>query len=142
MSNVRQQYMAVKLIIGAFCIFTSQLVSALDDSDLGTYASIQKDGSISKNPLLLQRSERGWTLRQQSLKDPKKCLECVMHESSPADIERFFGGPAPEGMSAECTHNKVMAFCRVIDAARPGRDYRLVSLLEEKPSNVQLVRTK
>ncbi|MDM4768543.1 hypothetical protein [Pelomonas sp. SE-A7] len=134
--------MIAKLTVGVLCVALSQLAFALDDSDVGTYATIQKDGSLSSNPLVLERTEAGWILRQQSLKDPKECLKCVMHESAAADVERFFNGPAPEGMSAECAHNSVMAFCRVVDAARPGRDYRLVSLLEAKPVNVQLSKSK
>jgi hypothetical protein len=38
--------------------------------------------------------------------------ECVLHESSPAEVEAALGTP-PDGKTVQCIQNTAFAFCRV-----------------------------
>jgi hypothetical protein len=117
---------------------------ALDESDVGVYATVHVDGHVTDHLLRLTHPGPRWTVEDQKADgtwEEVTCeKECVLMESSKADIEHFLG-KAPSGEHAECLHNVSFAICRVTDDTTPGqRQYLFVALTQEQPIVVRLAR--
>lgn len=126
-------------------MLTTPALAALDPSDAGEYAVVHRDGHVTEMVFRTAWQEGKWSIERRmpdGTWDNVTCeTDCVLADSSPADIERFFG-KLPEGVHAECTHNKAFAFCRGTDDALPGkRRYLLVALKTSPPVVIKLEPT-
>ena len=135
--------MLTRLLIATFFAALPISASALDDSDEGTYALVHVDVHVTQKHIRLLRHGNGWiALDASGPTNPNECPSCLLESSTLADVERFLGGPAPEGMSAECANNDQMAICRVMEGRGPeaSRQYGFIALTEGTPVYVKLTR--
>jgi len=128
----------------AFLLATPAL-AALDQSDAGEYAVVHRDGHITEMVFRTALREGKWSLERRmpdGTWDDVTCeKDCVLVDSSAADIERFFG-KLPKGAYADCIHNKAFAFCRGTDDATPGkRQYLFVAVQKTPPIVLRLSPT-
>ena len=130
----------------AFAVLATFLASspvlALDQSDVGVYAIVHVDGHVTNKLFRVLHSSGSWKVEDKkpdgSWEDVTCEAECVLAESSGADVERFLG-KAPSGAHAECVNNTAFAICRTTDQAKPGaRQYLFVALKQPQPIVLQL----
>ena len=142
MPNLSFKRWAARTIIRFAFVAAALLVApasalALDQSDVGVYAIVHVDGHVTNKLFRVLHPKGGWKVEDQkpdgSWEDVTCEAECVLVESSAADVERFIG-KAPSGTHAECIHNISFAICRATDQAKPGaRQYLFVALTQQQP---------
>ncbi|MBA3023741.1 MAG: hypothetical protein KKG03_00175 [Gammaproteobacteria bacterium] len=119
--------------------------SALDQSDTGNYAVVHRDGHITDFSFFVARSEGQWSVEQRqpdgSWASATCGRSCLLKESQPADLARFFSENELQETRPSCVHNKAFAFCRQDALFRPGeKEYTLVALMMAQPIQIQLKR--
>jgi hypothetical protein len=136
--------MIVRILI-SLAFFWPSLSSALNSSDVGTYAVVHVDGHVTDMQFRVLRSEMSWSVEERrpdgSWEDVTCTADCAMAESKPADVLRFFGSEKLKSMSVECIHDSAFAFCRADSKVSPGaREYLFVALTEKQPITLRLSR--
>jgi hypothetical protein len=135
--------MFIRALAIALLAIGSMPAIALDASDEGVYAVVHRDGHVTSKHIRLMHVRDGWlAMDAEDHGQPESCPSCILMTSTRADVERFMGGPAPDGMSAECAHNSLMAICRVVEGKAPevSVQYGFVALTQSKPMYLKLVR--
>lgn len=130
-----------------FAFFTLLAIStnatALDRSDIGNYAVIHRDGHVTDFTFHVSLTDTQWNIEQRQA-DGKwmkvTCsTDCVLHESSPQDIARFFPQDALKEASPSCVHNTAFAFCSLTLLAKPEiKGYTFIALVTPKPIPLRL----
>jgi hypothetical protein len=118
---------------------------AIDESDLGIYVVVHRDGSLTTKSFRLAKGDKSWKVEDRrpdgSWVDVTCTGDCVLGVSGLDDIKRFFPGTALDEIVPTCVHNVAFAFCRyslVKDAKFRG--YIFVALTEQKPISLRLAR--
>ncbi len=118
---------------------------ALDQSDVGNYAVIHRDGHVTDFIMFASLKDGQWNmehLQPDGTWEKVTCAEnCVLHESKPADLKRFFTPDDLKQIKPSCVHNSAFAFCNYTMESHPGRTgYVLIALERAQPGIVQLKR--
>ncbi|HEY5994228.1 MAG TPA: hypothetical protein VIU46_06450 [Gallionellaceae bacterium] len=118
---------------------------ALDESDVGNYALIHRDGHVTDFISYLSYTGGKWNvehLMPDGTWQNVTCeRDCTLHESKPADLKRFFDADDLKQITPTCVHNASFAFCNYTMASKPGlTGYVLVGLTTKQPAIVQLKR--
>lgn len=118
---------------------------ALDQSDTGNYAVVHRDGHITDFNFFVAHSGGRWDVEQRQPDGTWASAtcgpDCLLKESSPADLARFFSGNELQETRPSCVHNQAFAFCRQDDLFRPGeKEYTLVALMMTQPIQIRLKR--
>ncbi len=118
---------------------------ALDQSDVGNYAVIHSDGHVTDFISFVSLKDGHWNIEHllpDGTWDKVTCEdECVLHESRPADIKRFFTPDDLKQIKPSCVHNSEFAFCNYTMDTHPGlTGYLLIGLGGPEIQMVQLKR--
>jgi hypothetical protein len=118
---------------------------ALDQSDVGNYAVIHRDGHVTDFISFISLKDGEWNiehLQPDGTWDKVTCEDkCTLHESKPADLKRFFTPDDLKQIKPSCVHNSAFAFCNYTMDTHPGRTgYLLIALERTPPVTVQLKR--
>ena len=135
-----QEMIRLALVVVAFLMAPAAV--ALDQSDVGVYAIVHVDGHVTNKLFRVLHPNGGWKVEDKrpdgSWEDVTCEAQCILVESSAADVERFLG-KAPKGARAECIHNSAFAICRATNKAKPStRQYLFVALTEQRPIALRL----
>ena len=132
----------IQLAVVVVAFLMAPVALALDQSDVGVYAIVHVDGHVTNKVFRVLHPDGGWKVEDKrpddSWEDVTCEAQCVLVESSPADVEHFLG-KAPKGAHADCIHNTAFAICRATDEAKPSaRQYLFVALTQEQPIVLRL----
>jgi len=133
----------IRFALAVIALITSPLTAfAFDQRDVGVYAIVHVDGHVTDKLFRVLHPNGGWRVEDKrpdgSWEDVTCEAECILVESSAADVERFLG-KAPKGVRAECIYNNAFAICRATDETKPSvRQYLFVALTEQRPIVLRL----
>jgi len=118
---------------------------AIDDSDVGIYVVVHRDGTLTTKSFRLVKGDKNWKVEDRrpdgSWVDVTCTGNCVLGVSGPDDIKRFFLSTALAEIVPTCVHNTAFAFCRYSLVKDPKfRGYIFVALTEQKPISLRLAR--
>ena len=118
--------------------------TALDASDTGTYALIHVDGHVTSKVFRIFHDGERWRVEDRidvnTWQDVTCETDCVLRDSSAAEVEFAVGSPAPS-IKAECVQNSAFAFCRVSESSIPDkRNYLFVAFVEGRSYQLRLQR--
>jgi hypothetical protein len=120
------------------------IAHGLDQTDVGVYGLIHRDGHLTEDRYRLLKGEGRWEIEAITPGGEWENItcevDCQLSASSDADVEFFMGAKPPPGMSATCVHNKAFAFCRVEETVSGRRHYRLIALITGDPIHMKLQR--
>ena len=143
-----------RILIFVLLIFLASCANApneqkqifIDDSDIGVYGAIHRNGQLTDKRFRMVRSNERWEVEDQrpdgSWENVTCEKSCVLVESAAKDVKRFMGGEPPPGMWAGCLHNSAFAFCKVVKQGSAERRYVLVGLVADQVIPIQLMRIK
>lgn len=119
--------------------------AALDPSDSGNYAVVHRDGRVTDFAFFVAHNDGQWNVEQRqpdgSWASATCGRNCMLKESQPTDLARFFSENELLETRPSCVHNQAFAFCRQDAIIHPGeKEYTLVALMLTQPIQIQLKR--
>jgi hypothetical protein len=128
-------------------LFLSSQAQALTEADVGEYAVIHRDGSVTNKVFRVRQVEGAWRLEDKKpngqWEDVTCVSDCKLRESSQADLERFFMPSDLAQIKVSCMHNVSFAFCSYSPLSQPNvQGYVLVALVATQPVHIRLARAK
>ncbi len=133
----------VALMLLGSILYTSANSYALDSSDVGTYAVVHRDGHVTNFTFYASVSATKWNIEQKvpngSWSNVTCETDCILRESNPKAIRRFFPASVLKDIEPNCVHNSAFAFCNFTHTSRPGsKGYVMVALVTQQPTPVRL----
>lgn len=117
--------------------------NAFDDSNVGTYALIHKDGHVTDSVFFVSKANGAWQLEQRNKNGDWSNVtcerDCVLSISRESDIERFIPSHVRQQSDFQCIHNSAFAFCKYVtraDAKKGG--FTLIALVTKTPTPIFL----
>jgi len=132
------QLTALAILLGL-----SSFASALEPGDAGNYAVIHRDGRTTDFTFFLSQTDGRWNIEQRqpdgSWINVTCTTNCLLRESAPSDLARFFSENEITETQPACIHNQAFAFCRKNTLLHPDeKEYTLVALMMPRPLQIQL----
>jgi hypothetical protein len=121
----------------------SAAASALDSSDVGTYAVVHRDGHVTNFTFFVSSSKGSWDVEQQNPDGSWNNVtcehDCLLRESTSQDIKRFFPSSTLAHLSPSCVNNTAFAFCNyTAQASSQEKGYIFIALVTPKPTPMRL----
>ncbi|MDD2685949.1 MAG: hypothetical protein PHY62_07315 [Gallionella sp.] len=128
-------------LIALFCI--SANTAALDQSDVGNYAVVHRDGHVTEFNFFVSLSGEQWNIEQRQPDGTwtnVTCTEnCVLQKSNEQDIARFLPQDTREKINLSCVHNTAFAFCSISPREAPeNKAHLLIALVQSPPIPLKL----
>ncbi|MDX1914355.1 MAG: hypothetical protein SFU55_02125 [Methylophilus sp.] len=129
-----------------FCMFFlafSSTASALDISDVGTYAVIRGDGYVTDYTFFISFINEKWSMEKKAADGTWSNVtcetDCIFRESNQNDIARFFPAETLATINTSCVHNTAFAFCSYTFKTEPEKKGHIfIALITKLPTPVAL----
>jgi hypothetical protein len=133
----------IRLLCTLLFLGISASASALDATDVGTYALIHRDGHVTDFIFFVSLTGSSWNVEQKkpdgSWSNVTCEADCILRASEQKDIEHFFPPDALVEISPSCVHNTAFAFCAYTARSRPKtKNHVLIVLVMPQPTPVWL----
>jgi hypothetical protein len=122
-------------------------VWALDETDVGSYAVIHRDGHTTDQVFRLIQEKKHWRMEDRKPDGtwgPLECerpQDCVMYEAGAYSLKKYFTEADIVKLAPSCVETSTFAFCSYLkDDAGAQRQYALRLLVTPGPVEVKLVR--
>lgn len=136
--------MSTSIVSFVVLLTITTFAHAVDTKDAGMYAIVHRDGHTTQKIFRVRRVSSSWVLEDKrsdgTWKDVTCEADCVLRESAPADLRRFFSPTQLEQLSPSCIHNTAFAFCNYTRAGSKQRAYVMVALVTGRPLLINLAR--
>jgi hypothetical protein len=148
---VDQRYLRTRMRVQHFlalllCLFVNS-VWALDETDVGTYAVIHKDGHTTDQVFRFTQTKKLWRMKDRKTDGTWKPIECdrpqdcVMYGADAYSLKKYFTEADIVKLAPSCAETPTFAFCSYLkDDAGVQRQYALRLLVTPGPVEVKLVR--
>lgn len=116
---------------------------ALDADDVGTYAVVHRDGHVTDFSFFASLTNEKWNIEQKGPDGAWTSVtcsnDCVLQESTSADMARFFPEKTLSELTPSCVHNSAFAFCSYTFKVKPDKKgYIMIALVTPHPTPVML----
>ncbi|MDP2033236.1 MAG: hypothetical protein Q8K29_07485 [Polaromonas sp.] len=133
------------LVFAALVLLASLPALALQPGDAGTYLVVNVQGQITPKAFRMVQGANQWSLEERKPDGSWASVtcetECVLRDSSEADIQRFFPAATLAQITPDCVHNLAFAFCGYsLKTNALFRGYVFVAMIANPPVSLRLAR--